>query len=76
MQCLITIISKYSVRKAQEEISEIATAWHTHHFWFYAADTDVSVVNMMKKSLLGVSDKRFDVQGSAKSTIYIIMSHH
>jgi hypothetical protein len=56
MQCLITIISKYSVRKAQEEISEIATARHTHHFRFYAADIDVSVDNMMKKSLLGISD--------------------
>jgi len=57
MQCLITIISKYSVRKAQDEISEIATAWHTHHFRFNAADTDVSVDNMMKKSLLGVSHR-------------------
>jgi hypothetical protein len=49
--CLITIISKYNVRKAQEEILEIATAWHTHHLKFYAADADVSVDNTMKKCL-------------------------
>lgn len=51
MRCLITIISKYSVRKAQEEISEIETAQHTHYFRFYAADADVSVDNMLKNSL-------------------------
>jgi hypothetical protein len=46
----MTIVSKYSVRKAEEEISEIAPAWHTHHFRFCTADADVSVDNM-KKSL-------------------------
>jgi hypothetical protein len=51
MQCLITIISKFIVGKAQEELSEIATSWHSHHFRFCAADADVSVGNMMKKGL-------------------------
>jgi hypothetical protein len=51
MRCHITIISKYSVRKAQVEILEIAAAWRIHHFRFYAAAAEVSVDIMMKKSL-------------------------
>jgi hypothetical protein len=50
VRCLITIISEYSVRKVQEEISEISTEMYTYQFMFSAADAAVLVENMMKKS--------------------------
>lgn len=62
--------------QVQEEMSETATEWHTR--FCFVQLTLMCSLKHDEAQLIGVSDtcKGFDMEGSAKRTVFIILSRH